>query len=115
MVKRLSGNTIAGALENAACDIVDGRFFQVSGVMFSIDALAPVGARIHGLYLAPPGHHLNACIGDPTQTQSPAPPLKVLLRAEETYTVAMVAFIAEGFDGYTLSETYSVSLTRKGP
>lgn len=90
MVKRLRGRTVAEALENAACDIVDGRFFQVSGITFNIEPQAPVGSRIHGVYLAP-GHGAPAA-SVPDHA----------LSEEGEYTVAMIAFIAEGFDGYTL-------------
>lgn len=93
MVKRLRGNTIINALENAVCDIVDGRFFQVSGVVFHVDPHQPVGDRIRKVCLVP-DHNAISQRGD----QAP----KVLLRAEEEYTVAMVAFIADGFDGYAL-------------
>jgi 5'-nucleotidase len=92
VVKRIRGRTVAEALENAACDIIDGRFFQVSGITFNIDRHAPVGSRVHAVYHAP-GHTCGA----------PAALVpKVPLDGDGEYTVSMVAFIAEGSDGYTL-------------
>ena len=91
VVKRLRGQTVAEALENSACDIIDGRFFQVSGITFNIDRQAPVGSRVHAVRLAP-----HTC-----RTRTSTAP-EVPLDGEQEYTVAMVAFIAEGFDGYTL-------------
>ncbi|KAF9236777.1 Metallo-dependent phosphatase-like protein [Melanogaster broomeanus] len=92
VVKRLSGRTIITALENAACDVIDGRFLQVSGISFCIESHQPAGSRIHGVYLAPD----HTC-GAPTPSA-----LKMPLDDDNEYTVAMVAFIAEGFDDYTL-------------
>ncbi|KAF8556688.1 hypothetical protein OG21DRAFT_1520959 [Imleria badia] len=93
VVKRLRGRSVAEALENAVCDIVDGRFFQVSGVTFNVDPQAPVGSRVHAVHLAP-GHTCGA----PTSPTAAMVPLD----GEGEYTVSMTTFIAEGFDGYTL-------------
>ncbi|KAN0078303.1 Metallo-dependent phosphatase-like protein [Tylopilus felleus] len=72
VVKCLRGRTIAEALENAACGIIDNRFL-----------LAPVGSRVHAVHFAP----------------APTVP-RVPWNGETEYTVSMIAFIAEGFDGY---------------
>ncbi|KIJ67333.1 hypothetical protein HYDPIDRAFT_84404 [Hydnomerulius pinastri MD-312] len=93
VVKRLTSRTILTALENAVCDVIDGRFFQVSGMTFSIDSHRPVGSRVHNVYLSP--DHTS---GVPTSPPRP----KVPLKDDQEYTVTMVAFIAAGFDGYTL-------------
>ncbi|KAF8130580.1 Metallo-dependent phosphatase-like protein [Boletus edulis] len=104
VVKRLGGRAIAEALENAACDIIDGRFFQVSGIAFSIDAQAPVGSRVHAVYLTP-GHTCGA----PTSSASKFP-----LDGDGEYTVSMVAFIAKGFDGYTLFKDVPTLIDEEG-
>lgn len=92
MVKCLPGRTVAEALENAACDIIDGRFFQVSGITFNIDRQAPFASRVHAVYHAP-GHTCGA----PAAPVPKAPP-----DGDGEYTVSMIAFIAEGFDDYML-------------
>ncbi|KAG6372705.1 5'-nucleotidase [Boletus reticuloceps] len=104
VVKRLRGRAIAEALENAACDIIDGRFFQVSGIAFNIDTQAPVGSRVHRVYLAP-GHTCGA----PTSSASKFP-----LDGDGEYTVSMVAFIAKGFDGYTLFKDVPTLIDEEG-
>ncbi|KAF8840285.1 5'-nucleotidase [Paxillus ammoniavirescens] len=104
VVKRLPGRTVAAALENAACDIIDGRFLQVSGITFSIDSHQPSGSRIHAVHLAPT-HSYKAKV---------SPEHKVLLHDDKEYTVAMVAFIAEGFDGYTHFKNMPTVVCREG-
>ncbi|KAG6373631.1 Metallo-dependent phosphatase-like protein [Boletus reticuloceps] len=104
VVKRLRGRAIAEALENAACVIIDGRFFQVSGIAFNIDTQAPVGSRVHRVYLAP-GHTCGA----PTSSASKFP-----LDGDGEYTVSMVAFIAKGFDGYTLFKDVPTLIDEEG-
>ncbi|KIJ19416.1 hypothetical protein PAXINDRAFT_178979 [Paxillus involutus ATCC 200175] len=104
VVKRLPGRTVAAALENAACDIIDGRFLQVSGITFSIDSHQPSGSRIHAVHLAPT-HSYKAKV---------SPEHKVLLHDDKEYTVAMVAFIAEGFDGYSHFKSMPTVVCQEG-
>ena len=104
MVKRLRGRIIAEALENAACDIIDGRFFQISGITFNIDRQAPVGSRVHDVYHAP-GHTCG--------TAAPPAP-KVPLDGDGEYTISVIAFIAEGFDGYTLFKDAPILVDEEG-
>ncbi|EGN97255.1 hypothetical protein SERLA73DRAFT_169647 [Serpula lacrymans var. lacrymans S7.3] len=95
VVKRLPGRTILSALENSVSDIVDGRFFQLSGLSIKVDSCRPVGSRI-----------LTACL---VRSHSSIPSL-----VPQTYTVAMVNFIAEGFDGYTLFRDAPVIVSVEG-
>lgn len=105
VVKRLRGRTVAEALENAVCDIIDGRFFQVSGITFRVDRQAPVGSRVHAVRLAP--GHTSGAPTSPTAAMVP-------LDGEGEYTVSMTAFIAEGFDGYTLFKGVPTLIDEEG-
>lgn len=78
MVKRITGEALLKTLENAFSDKhTDGRFLQMSGLRVEADWQKPPGSRIQGA----------RCGGEP-------------IHAEGKYTVAMVSFIANGFDGY---------------
>lgn len=77
----MSGRVILKALENSVSDArTDGRFLQLSGLSILVDLRRHEGARI-----------LRA-------TLSSGIPLSM----DIMYTVTMVSFIAEGFDGYSL-------------
>lgn len=77
----MSGRVILKALENSVSDArTDGRFLQLSGLSILVDLRRHEGARI-----------MKA-------TLSSGIPLSM----DIMYTVTMVSFIAEGFDGYSL-------------
>ncbi|KAE8154888.1 Metallo-dependent phosphatase-like protein [Aspergillus avenaceus] len=84
LVKRLSGAIIHHALENSISDKhTDGRFLQVSGLRVIASWEKEEGNRILEVFPSRPGaqpERIDPC---------------------KTYTVAMSAFIASGFDGYT--------------
>ncbi|KAL7752114.1 hypothetical protein RI367_002644 [Sorochytrium milnesiophthora] len=81
VVKRVKGQDLLLALENSVGDSrTDGRFLQLSGLHIAVDLSKPEGQRI-----------LSA-------TWNSADPLD----PEHAYTVAMVNFIADGFDGYDM-------------
>ena len=117
MVKRVRGDVLAIALENAACDIFDGRFVQVSGLAFSVDPRRPVGTRVRDVHMddrspeVAPGHAPPSSFPSCGADSAPGPGLgpvpmpmparvSVPIRADAHYTVAMTAFIAAGCDGY---------------
>ncbi|KAL8702576.1 MAG: hypothetical protein Q9201_004256 [Fulgogasparrea decipioides] len=84
VVKRVRGNHLLSALSNSLSDAhTDGRFLQLSGL------------RISASWHRPESHRLitaHCCARGSSGTAPIAP--------EQTYTVAMVSFIAAGFDGY---------------
>ncbi|KAM5442202.1 putative UDP-sugar diphosphatase [Microsporum ferrugineum] len=84
VVKRISGHVLAHALENSVSDAhTDGRFLHPSGITMVVDWSRPEGQRVSDIvYLSRDGQRQE-------------------VRAENTYTVAMVDFIASGFDGYS--------------
>lgn len=83
VVKRVSGRVLVEAFENSVSDAhTDGRFLQVSGVRIVADWSHPEGQRIGTVAYVP----------------RDGPPQAI--GAERMYTVAMVDFIASGFDGY---------------
>lgn len=83
VVKRVSGRVLVDAFENSVSDAhTDGRFLQVSGVRIVADWDRPEGRRIGSVAYVP----------------RDGPPQAI--GAERMYTVAMVDFIASGFDGY---------------
>ncbi|KDQ13838.1 hypothetical protein BOTBODRAFT_33278 [Botryobasidium botryosum FD-172 SS1] len=87
VVKRLSSRLLLQGLENSVSDSrTDGRFLQLSGLSILVDLRRREGSRILSAML-PSGVHLGPD-GDNNG-------------GEETYTVAMVSFIGDGFDGYT--------------
>lgn len=80
-MKRISGRTIIQALENSVSDSrTDGRFLQLSGLCILVDLRRPEGSRILEVTL----------------------PSGTAISLDSMYTVTMVSFIAEGFDGYGL-------------
>lgn len=84
VVKRLRGTQLLTAFENSLSDAhTDGRFLQLSGL------------RIIASWHRPEGHRLITAHHCPRGSISLQP-----ISAERTYTVAMVSFIAAGFDGY---------------
>ncbi|GAD99970.1 2,3-cyclic-nucleotide 2-phosphodiesterase [Paecilomyces variotii No. 5] len=97
VVKKVSGSTLLEALENSVSDIhTDGRFLQCSGLRLVASWKAQQGRRI-----------LEASF----ITSSGTP-----RRIEQTrkYTVAMVSFIASGFDGYTCFKDEETVVSEEG-
>ncbi|KAL8955059.1 MAG: hypothetical protein Q9183_006807 [Haloplaca sp. 2 TL-2023] len=89
VVLRLRGSQILRALENSLSDAhTDGRFLQLSGLRIAASWARPEGHRLLSAHLSSsnPDHGSGAL--EPIASSS-------------TYTVAMVSFIAEGFDGYS--------------
>ncbi|KAL8800730.1 MAG: hypothetical protein Q9182_004973 [Xanthomendoza sp. 2 TL-2023] len=85
VVKRLSGTQLLRALENSLSDAhTDGRFFQLSGLRIKASWSLPSMRRL-----------LNAHFVPHNESGAPVP-----IDPKQTYTVAMVSFIAAGFDGY---------------
>lgn len=71
------------ALENSVSNAhTDGRFLQPSGLRFAASWRLIEGKRVLGAYYKPPAGH------------------EQVIDRERRYTVAMVSFIASGFDGY---------------
>lgn len=84
VVKRVSGRVLAEALENSVSNAhTDGRFLQTSGLGMTVDWTCSEGKRVSDIVYMPRN----------------SPPR--LVAPETTYTVAMVDFIASGFDGYS--------------
>ncbi|KAM5496409.1 putative UDP-sugar diphosphatase [Microsporum canis] len=83
VVKRIWGATLLSALENSVSDShTDGRFLQVSGMRFTASWQRPEGSRVLEAYF------------------EPKPGVLEKINPERAYTIAMVSFIATGFDGY---------------
>ncbi|KAH7929948.1 Metallo-dependent phosphatase [Leucogyrophana mollusca] len=81
VVKRLSGRVLLRALENSVSDSrTDGRFLQLSGLSILVDLRRSEGGRI-----------MRAMLDSGEQIRA---------NDQTMYTVAMVSFIADGFDGY---------------
>ncbi|KAH7907220.1 Metallo-dependent phosphatase [Hygrophoropsis aurantiaca] len=81
VVKRVSGRVLLRALENSVSDSrTDGRFLQLSGLSILVDLRRREGARI-----------MRAVLDSGEQ---------IVADDHKMYTVSMVSFIAEGFDGY---------------
>lgn len=84
VVKRIRGSALLAALENSVGNgHTDGRFLQLSGLRIVADWRLPEGNRVLGAYYKP--------LTGPEQDIDP----------ERKYTIAMVSFIASGFDGYS--------------
>ncbi|KAK7946820.1 uncharacterized protein PG986_011141, partial [Apiospora aurea] len=86
VVKRITGDVLLRALENSFSDAhTNGRFLQYSGLRLVADWSRREGSRILEVWQCPRGAHEERRIypGD-----------------GQKLTVAMVAFIADGFDGY---------------
>ncbi|KAK2756668.1 hypothetical protein FQN54_005113 [Arachnomyces sp. PD_36] len=83
VVKRIRGSILLTTLENSVSDAhTDGRFLQVSGLRVVASWRRKEGSRILEVYYKPVSGALQKI--DP----------------ERSYTIAMVSFIASGFDGY---------------
>lgn len=84
VVKRIRGSTLLAALENSVGNAhTDGRFLQLSGLRVVANWRLPEGNRVLRAY--------NKPLAGPEQD----------IDLERKYTVAMVSFIASGFDGYS--------------
>ncbi|KJZ77718.1 hypothetical protein HIM_02895 [Hirsutella minnesotensis 3608] len=84
VVKRVSGSALSEAFENSVSDAhMDGRFLQLSGVHMTADWSHREGSRVTSMTYLP--------------TDGPSEPID----PDRMYSVAMVDFIALGFDGYS--------------
>jgi len=91
VVKRVRGSKLLEALENSVGDShTDGRFLQVSGLRIMVDWGCVDGERVKGVEFHAP------TIKEGGEVQLITEPLD----GERMYSVAMVDFIASGFDGY---------------
>ena len=83
VVKEVLGAVLIQALENSISDThTDGRFLQLSGI------------RIKATWSRTEGHRILDAIFVPERRSSDR------VRPDQIYSVAMVDFIASGFDGY---------------
>ena len=86
VVKRVSGSALRSALENSVSDAhTDGRFLQVSGLRFVASWQRHEGTRVLEAWSLPNGSRQA----------------RQKIEDNKTYSIAMVSFIASGFDGYT--------------
>ncbi|KAK4064149.1 uncharacterized protein Triagg1_9128 [Trichoderma aggressivum f. europaeum] len=84
VVKRISGRVLTEAFENSVSDAhMDGRFLQVSGLKVMADWSCREGQRVSAITYLPRDGSSQA------------------LASDRMYTVAMIDFIASGFDGYS--------------
>ncbi|EGD92373.1 hypothetical protein H112_00035 [Trichophyton rubrum D6] len=84
VIKRVSGQILAASLENSVSDAhTDGRFLHVSGLTMVVDWSRPEGQRVGDIMYVPKHGPRRAAL------------------SRDFYTVAMVDFIASGFDGYS--------------
>ncbi|KJZ75313.1 hypothetical protein HIM_05239 [Hirsutella minnesotensis 3608] len=87
MVKRVTAAALWEALENSFSDAhTDGRFLHYAGFSVVADWSRPEGSRVLEAW-----HH---------PSDSNRPPRRIRRDEETAFTVAMAAFIADGFDGY---------------
>ncbi|EGE04604.1 5'-nucleotidase [Trichophyton equinum CBS 127.97] len=97
VIKRVSGHVLAAALENSVSDAhTDGRFLHVSGLTMVVDWSRPEGQRV-GDIMYIPKHGLRRAV-----------------LSRDMYTVAMVDFIASGFDGYSCFRNCETLLEAEG-
>ncbi|EFE39627.1 UDP-sugar hydrolase, putative [Trichophyton verrucosum HKI 0517] len=97
VIKRVSGHVLAEALENSVSDAhTDGRFLHVSGLIMAVDWSRPEGQRV-GDILYVPKHGIRRAV-----------------LSRDMYTVAMVDFIASGFDGYSCFRNCETLLDAEG-
>lgn len=83
VVKRIPGRVLLTALENSVSDAhTDGRFLQISGLRVVANWNLQEGRRVLEA-------HYQPVSGRPQK-----------IDPEQLYTIAMVSFIASGFDGY---------------
>ncbi|KAL3961233.1 hypothetical protein ACCO45_002756 [Purpureocillium lilacinum] len=102
MVKRVTSDVLLEALENSFSDAhTDGRFFQYAGLTVVADWRKPEGSRVLEVWACPdktkPETRSRICRGD-----------------GRSFTIAMIAFIAEGFDGYTCFKDQETLVTEEG-
>ncbi|KOS17835.1 Trifunctional nucleotide phosphoesterase protein [Escovopsis weberi] len=98
VVKRVSGRVLARAFENSVSDAhMDGRFLQVSGMKLTADWSCREGSRVMSMTFLPRGGRAPEAIA-----------------AERLYTVAMVDFIASGFDGYSCFRDAETLVEKEG-
>ncbi|UNI23782.1 UDP-sugar diphosphatase [Purpureocillium takamizusanense] len=102
MVKRVTSEALLEALENSFSDAhTDGRFFQYAGLTVVADWTQPEGSRVLEAWFCPdksrPETRTRICRGD-----------------GRSFTTAMIAFIAEGFDGYTCFKDQETLVTEEG-
>ncbi|KAF2148583.1 2,3-cyclic-nucleotide 2-phosphodiesterase [Myriangium duriaei CBS 260.36] len=84
MVKRVSSDALLEALENSFSDAhTDGRFLQFSGLSVVADWTQPEGSRIVEAWFHSSDQRVQVRRGH-----------------SRKFKIAMVAFIADGFDGY---------------
>ncbi|EFE34384.1 UDP-sugar hydrolase, putative [Trichophyton benhamiae CBS 112371] len=97
VIKRVSGHVLAAVLENSVSDAhTDGRFLHVSGLTMAVDWSRPEGQRV-GDILYVPKHGIRRAV-----------------LSRDMYTVAMVDFIASGFDGYSCFRDCETLLDAEG-
>lgn len=100
MVKRISSDSLLEALENSVSDAhTDGRFLHFAGLSIVANWTQPEGSRVLEVWYHPQGNK---------------PPQRVKRGDTRTFTVAMVAFIAEGFDGYTCFQDQETLVGEEG-
>lgn len=104
VVKRISGAALLLALENSLSDAhTDGRFLQVSGLRIVATWRRPSGRRLQEAYFIPPvrrGSSSSSDDGAINQNSSNTKPQTI--DPKRLYSIAMVSFIADGFDGYSM-------------
>ncbi|KAJ6781192.1 hypothetical protein PWT90_05969 [Aphanocladium album] len=97
VVKRVSGQVLARALENSVSDAhTDGRFLQLCGLSMSLDWRLPEGSRVSEIRF-----HPNNGKAEP-------------LDPDRMYTVTMVDFIGSGFDGYNCFRDCETLVDKEG-
>lgn len=96
MVKRIRGNVLLDALENSFSDAhTDGRFLHYSGLTVVADWSRPEGSRVLEVVFTPSDHQSSVY-----KSKAPLTQTRIRRGDELEFTVAMIAFIADGFDGY---------------
>ncbi|KIK68220.1 hypothetical protein GYMLUDRAFT_35601 [Collybiopsis luxurians FD-317 M1] len=119
VVKRISTQTLLRALENSVSDSrTDGRFLQISGMEMEVGFRRDEGMRVGRVVVggktilpyssSPPSSSAtfsssSSSTSTPASTSAPASnnAPNNANQEQEHFTVAMVNFIADGFDGYT--------------
>lgn len=98
MIKSVSSAALLDALENSFSDAhMGGRFLQMSGLTVIADWTRPEGNRV-----------LEARHVTRSQDQ------QIRKNDERKYTVAMPAFIADGFDGYACFGNQETIVSEEG-
>lgn len=102
MVKRVTSHALLDALENSFSDAhTDGRFLHYAGLNVVVDWKQPEGSRVLEAWYSP----------DKTR-----PELRSRIHRGDdcSFTIAMIAFIAEGFDGFTCFVDQETLVTEEG-